>query len=1123
MPLTQDERDRIASRMRTLDYMEEEGIIKRTKRTITARDTYIIVGLGGTGCIALAELKKKMKRKVSAASIKQKVRFLAIDAATNELDNYQHRNVFEDDEILRLEPNGAANAVANPDEFAARWQHPDLGKYVQDAFDGNGAGARRQFGRALLTRGMNVSALQTAVQSKATQLVSGAYHTRCNLIILAGLAGGTGSGTVVDATYILRKIINPIAVNGTKTYGFLFLPPASSDKEQDTSKVLKGNANGYAALKEIEYHMTLSARDEHFRMQYTNTFEAYDTDIFDHCFLMDGLTATVFHEKHRTVATNTAADCIINMIAAEATNGPVAHADVLSYLPDKLAKLEGFIAASSPSKIPRDTYYHYSLAGYSECSIPADLLKIYAAKKVFDKLYEQYKNCDRVDADDAREFLSQFHLVQPEALRDDLRKKEEHTLSLNQQVITDDVANAENLLRRDLVIQLRDALDSAFLDESRGPYYVCNLTYYMEEAFRDVAVTTGNNHRQRMEYQAVSRIIEGVRSRMREKNGSVYDVFTGVIEEFKKILDSTGAVLCETDESKTPYGNRSYSWTPLQYGEQAGLKFLDELMNPEKINELGLRFMSELLAETETLTGTGEDKLFDPAKAIRDVVTKTFDDVFSLSMEDFAAICYSGRTDARALQEITDPDTGKTEQVATEELKAAADHIARELGNKAGVLAQLRDESVYQGVNQMSILVLPQETSHLNTLIKNRLPGADVLYSKDSDSITLFNVFLSIPLFEFVWTLSGEKAYAKLNGDVGQHMDQNQMQWRNFPNLINADLWDGFERGYKFSEEAQLAEHVREMMKRAQALGLTESYRKGSSDPLDYRVYVLPDDETTALGQAHQSLNPRENTDPVMKSQVDAAYEAEAERLFALLDKGDTSGSPETWQTLDAAALRDLLPDETFIAKETKPYPDCKMNNNVPVPKGGWEWEFTCKFMRKMYSACLSLQRTLGVMEALGKLAEAYNEGVRKAVRDSQHRRLFPRYYGCGLVDFDENGESPAWVFENVSGSQDFLLELVELDGWLKKYSYFYVRQRFNAQPDEVFDYWAARYEELMRSTAGSSKARNDQLKTNLESVLASLKSAQTKNSLTKSTGDPKLADQLREFYDNELSLYSEE
>lgn len=82
-----------------------------------------------------------------------------------------------------------------------------------------------------------------------------------DVYIFAGLSGGTGSGCFLDACYIVQKALEDMGrAQSANVMGFFFLPDVVNSKPQVASQpaaVKYYSSNGYAAMKELDYLMSL--------------------------------------------------------------------------------------------------------------------------------------------------------------------------------------------------------------------------------------------------------------------------------------------------------------------------------------------------------------------------------------------------------------------------------------------------------------------------------------------------------------------------------------------------------------------------------------------------------------------------------------------------------------------------------------------------------------------------------------------------------------------------------------------------------------------------------------------------------------------------------------------------
>ena len=133
-----------------------------------------------------------------------------------------------------------------------------------------GSGAIRQVGRYLLiSRARN---LISTIQAKCTQALEGMTGSELDVYIFAGLSGGTGGGCFLDTCYIVQKALEDMGrAQSANVMSCFFLTDVCTSKPQvasDPVKVNYNNSNGYAAMKELDYLMSLRDADDWFRQNY---------------------------------------------------------------------------------------------------------------------------------------------------------------------------------------------------------------------------------------------------------------------------------------------------------------------------------------------------------------------------------------------------------------------------------------------------------------------------------------------------------------------------------------------------------------------------------------------------------------------------------------------------------------------------------------------------------------------------------------------------------------------------------------------------------------------------------------------------------------------------------------
>jgi len=959
MALKPTQSDKIRANKSTLDCLRGDGIVKPIKHQLAnGNDRYLIVGLGGTGCGALAEVKRTMTDRIDSASLDQHVRFLAIDSSRADLEYMSRKGMLDLGEIYALPQVGARERILTPTPHMRDWLNPSLNDLVrQSTFDGMGAGNRRQFGRVLMTSDAAIVELKARVEECRAQLLGDVPGAAVNLLILAGISGGTGSGAVVDATYIITEILSSGKANWFgQSYGFIILPPASCNIAVPADEHLTSYTNGYAALKEIEHFMTLSYRGERFVMDYDG-YKVHQGDLFDRCFLFDGHGNGILNPNPNAVAVRSVASLILHIMSAAQIQSAVDRAtartgDLSSFFLSSPARLDSFISFQSPSHIPRDSHYIFSATGLSECQVPTDLLTVYAVKKMFDSMYEMYRQGSDADSDAARLFLSELGFT-PSDLLEQLNRqftKANPGLFANSSQVAAAVEDARKEVTDSLEKRFDAKVDGLFT--SKGPYYLINLMLHVSQLLSGQGrVSVGGSGQRALKENAVRNIFQHFTQLASETNRATWEVYCTVIDELKRVLDKTKYAFTEPIAHRMGHID-NHIWTPITTVDSAGLGWIDNVMTPERTACLVTAFQQVLIDQKDEWLKHDDLRDFDAAGVVRSFVESNFQDILHLDIQDFLAKCYSGDLDVVGLEA-----DGVT---PTPALRGAAEAIAHTL-MRAGLLAQVRSMEKYERAPVHQVLIVPAETPQLNQLLAREISGAavgplSVYMVSRGQSFTFLTDRFGLSLGDFSWVAEGEKAYAESQDRVGLHLCEGNTNWRGLPNLINSALWAEIAPGYTFCEEEIMAQHVRGMLDIAKQFGIVSDFDVAGTQ---YHLFLLDDSDGRVLEKA---VVPFFVCNDVVVQDPSSAgvYEGEAESLFALLDKG---------QVLDVDRLRDALPSGVFYRHSTKPLDMLMNDGNKPRP--GFEWEYTSKFLRKMYRTCISLERTLGVMTKLReKVAE---------------------------------------------------------------------------------------------------------------------------------------------------------
>lgn len=359
-----------------------------------ADNNYLFVSLGGLGMEALARLKTEMARTVEIPEGFDKpanVEFLAIDSDRKTIEkrtsgDYEC-NLNGTNEVFEIFNNNllAAWSLDNIDDSIKEWIDPRL--FANYAPSGLGCGGIRQVGRYLLAG--NRLALHNVITAKMNRLIGTNPGKRLIVYIICGIGGGTGSGTVIDATYLIRKVNEVLRLPNTKIGGCLMLADVqySDIADESVRKYLQHNC--YAALKEINYFMGKPS----YYLKYPDGYVvASDEQIFNTCILLSGL-----QQHHGTMATNSKNKCcevLNNLLIDLCTQSQLHQANggtmpIDSFLDNAVVGIAGAVDTLG-NTLPKNAIFNFNVLGSHSISLPTEQIYNYITYKTLEKLEEAW-------------------------------------------------------------------------------------------------------------------------------------------------------------------------------------------------------------------------------------------------------------------------------------------------------------------------------------------------------------------------------------------------------------------------------------------------------------------------------------------------------------------------------------------------------------------------------------------------------------------------------------------------------------------------------------------------------------------------------------------------------------
>ena len=234
------------------------------------QQNHILVGLGGTGGKVLKAFKKRLFQEFSPEQrAKLPIGFLYVDT-TDEMMHPGDKSWYVLGENAQFNANEFLfiKGIQLEQVFAAPSSYPGLKGVVGDpevmqksiGTLGVAAGQMRRAGRILF--GANVSQYRAAMENVYKRVSSVSGSTGTCIYIFGGLAGGTGSGSIVDVVAQTRLIpafkgeyqtMSGGKAVGTNIVAYCMIPEITPPAGSDEGRY---HANGFAALDELNGLLT---------------------------------------------------------------------------------------------------------------------------------------------------------------------------------------------------------------------------------------------------------------------------------------------------------------------------------------------------------------------------------------------------------------------------------------------------------------------------------------------------------------------------------------------------------------------------------------------------------------------------------------------------------------------------------------------------------------------------------------------------------------------------------------------------------------------------------------------------------------------------------------------------
>ncbi len=1137
-------------RLDKLDFAKGGGFsdfITNRQKMAPSSSKFLFIGLGGKGSETVASIKTEVYKKIKCNDAKKRpnnFEYLIIDTDTDTIDHLVVGGFGEvglsanpaDSEACQLYDAKAAGLLKPGKRdlipnYINEWLNPTMNQTLQ----GKGAGGIRQAGRYLLFGPQAFKTVQNALTQKLGnlhgQIIDSAKEDLI-VYIFAGVSGGTGSGTVIDIPYIIRKICGDKGWK-VKLYGYIFLPDTYNEKI--TGNHLKYNA--YAALKEIDTLMNIDAMggSARFKATYTPGFTVDSVErIFDSCVLVSGKKENGGLVKNpEKFSKHVVVDNIVNLVTDNQTDdGFLAN----SFLDNSPTEIQNAVNTLS-EKSPRNAYYQYTVIGTGAMTMPLEQILAYIAHGTMDMLVKAWDR--HAEQKHVEGLLGKVHMQPQEQANEIISKSSvplmQYTKGIGgpakkQQVLDDSLYNtikqywmaqnaplydawdvAKNHCLERVIGQLTDEYYSIFKDPDRGIYFLKELL-----SFRVIDGNSINGvlFRLENEYKAsIQGFASGqeqlqlqMEARMREIKGELDAPFcfrTGsLIEEYRELcvarLVSENMVSLYTDLVRDNMNQiiafvdgkieelQKYidvftymkdivdnNYQIVMKGDMPQAEYAGSLIDfSDKTDEATMhviRYLDDML---------GQKKPEGLVSALEGRIIGT-ENSWVHSEDDFNPMSVFVKFLESQFAEIPNLSIEKFLEIkhGVGGVETGMQSVCQELKNKAEVIFPA---SVYLPLNSLAshhYVVIPAGALEVTSAMESfaKLNGATVAKSADMNSMYWYNLIIGVPLYALVGIEDYERLYES-NQVSGMHIRETaEDNWKDLPALTNQDMWQTVNFNMR---EKNYIEEVKKNLKKF----------------LDCGILVYDPSE-----ELYYAYCPADGDDSVKEEEILKW----CEEVYLKDPEVDENGLKKAGVSF-FERLRTEKNFTRYLLNLTSVY-----------------MKFTDANLYKLVRMQIFLYRKMLVTYQIYEKCEAKiisgNDSDIKAIRKKRNMRRLYDYVRCGVILLDAN----AVILEREDGEQE---EIMYFDDHTQIENQFFVYYAFDnftkkyseEELEELDEHLGGLMEDKSSETREERRELANKLMEECGKARESLKKLATKRELAEN-GMTGLTDDLVDFYEGML------
>ncbi len=355
----------------------------------------LVLGLGGLGSRAVCMLKGMLMDSITPDD---NINFLMIDSDIPEMEatieeSKEHIG-FNAMEVISIYRTNIDNVLAqgitnNPvHENLANWMSPE---FPSITIGTTGACGNRQIGRLMFSNAY--PDVRMLLFDKLSEIHEKTTEGNMDVIIVSGVAGGTGSGILSDVAYNIRAYGKAKKWNNLRIGGCLLMPDVlyGNKAVRDNPELMAMlNANGCAAMKEVDYYMKLADKDDVYSFESTTHKIVIRENLFDSCMLVSGRKDEQGYVPEHVILYDTA-----NFLYKLASNKYIGNSDVMhnrKLLRDVFFENESYAITNwkmeHTDENIKNANCYYKVVRESEYKIPISAIENICEYEVFKQAYK---------------------------------------------------------------------------------------------------------------------------------------------------------------------------------------------------------------------------------------------------------------------------------------------------------------------------------------------------------------------------------------------------------------------------------------------------------------------------------------------------------------------------------------------------------------------------------------------------------------------------------------------------------------------------------------------------------------------------------------------------------------